>query len=34
MQITIPDVDTTYWCAAFRLPDNILNQKRYITKVS
>ena len=32
-QITIPEVDTTYWCAAFRLPEEIRTQTRYVTKV-
>ncbi|CAI8042462.1 DBH-like monooxygenase protein 1 homolog, partial [Geodia barretti] len=30
--IIIPENDTTYWCAAFRLPENIRDQTRYITK--
>ena len=33
LQITIPDADTTYWCAAFKIPENIRNQTRYVTKV-
>ncbi|CAI8042458.1 DBH-like monooxygenase protein 1 homolog [Geodia barretti] len=32
--IIIPDDDTTYWCAAFKLPENIRNQTRYVTKFS
>ena len=34
LQITIPSSDTTYWCAAFQLPEKIRRQTRYITKVS
>ena len=33
LQITIPDSDTTYWCAAFKLPEEIRNQTKYVTKV-
>ena len=32
-QVTIPSDDTTYWCTAFKLPDNVIAQTRYITKV-
>lgn len=32
--IEIPNKDTTYWCAAFQLPENIRNEKQYITKFS
>ena len=33
MQIVIPSGDTTYWCAAFELPQDIQNQERYIIRV-
>ncbi|CAI8042465.1 DBH-like monooxygenase protein 1 homolog, partial [Geodia barretti] len=33
-EIIIPENDTTYWCAAFRLPEDIRTQKKYITKFS
>ena len=34
LKITIPEVDTTYWCAAFKIPEEIRTQTRYVTKVS
>ena len=34
VQVTIPANDTTYWCAAFQLPEEIHDQTKYITKVS
>ena len=32
-QVTIPDEDTTYWCAATQLPPEVREQERYITRV-
>jgi len=31
---TIPDVDTTYWCSAFRLPPEVRQQERYVYRMS
>lgn len=33
MQVTIPSSDTTYWCAAFQIPQEVQNQERYIIRV-
>ena len=33
IQVTIPSDDTTYWCAALELPQEIQQQKHYIVKV-
>ena len=32
-QVTIPNDDTTYWCAALELPQEIQQQKQYVVKV-
>ena len=34
LQLTIPAVDTTYWCSVFRLPQEVRQQERYIFKVT
>ncbi|KAL5500626.1 hypothetical protein EMCRGX_G012217 [Ephydatia muelleri] len=33
-QVAIPVQTTTYWCTGFKLPSDIISQKRYITKIS
>ena len=33
-QITIPSADTTYWCAGFRLPEEIRSSVRHVIKVN
>ena len=33
MQVTIPDMDTTYWCQVGILPTEVQEQERYIYKV-
>ena len=33
MQVTIPAVDTTYWCEVHMLPTEIQEQERYVYKV-
>lgn len=33
LQITIPSDDTTYWCSAFELPQAVVDQTHYVTKV-
>jgi len=34
LQVTIPSNDTTYWCASFRLPDQLINTVHYVNEVS
>jgi len=34
LQLTILAVDTTYWCSVFRLPQEVIEQERYIFKVT
>jgi len=34
LQLTIPAVDTTYWCSVFRLPQEVRQQEQYIFKVT
>ena len=34
MQVTIPNDDTTYWCAALELPQEVQQQRQYIVKVA
>ena len=34
VQLTLPAVDTTYWCSAFRLPLEVRQQEKYIFRVS
>ena len=34
LQLTIPAVDTTYWCSVFRLPQEVRQQERYVFKVT
>ena len=31
--MTIPNSDTTYWCAGFELPETIQDKERYIIRV-
>ena len=31
--MTIPNSDTTYWCAGFELPQTIQDKERYIIRV-
>ena len=33
IQVQIPSTDTTYWCVAVQLPEEIRTQTKYITKV-
>ena len=33
LQVTIPSKGTTYWCEAMRLPQSVIQTKRYIVKV-
>ena len=33
VQIEIPSANAIHWCAAFRLPEDIRSQTKYITKV-
>ena len=32
-QVTIPNIDTTYWCAALEIPQEIQQQRQYIIRV-
>ena len=32
-QILIPDADTTYWCAGFKLPDDIQSNTKHMIRV-
>ncbi len=34
VQITLPSQETTYWCIVQELPQNIIDTKQYVTKVS
>ena len=34
VQAQIPTADTTYWCAAYELPQEVQQQERYIIRVS
>ena len=34
VQAQIPNADTTYWCAAYELPQEVQQQERYIIRVS
>ena len=34
VQAQIPSADTTYWCAAYELPQEVQQQERYIIRVS
>ena len=33
LQVAIPADDTTYWCYATQLPQEVRDQQRYITRV-
>ncbi|KAL5500620.1 hypothetical protein EMCRGX_G012211 [Ephydatia muelleri] len=33
-EVVIPAEPTTYWCTGFKLPSEIITQKRYITQIS
>ena len=33
LQILLPNVDTTYWCTAFRAPQEFSMREFYVTKV-
>lgn len=33
MQSRVPNVDTTYWCEAMKLPPTVLQNEKYIVKV-
>ena len=34
LQAQIPTADTTYWCAAYELPQEVQQQERYVIRVS